>query len=83
MNDSKRSYRVIRFYDEDGEETYTIREVFYENNTPKQYTIRSEFPMSTNGLVGLQIQIDAYQKAMELPVINHLFVPEPLHLKLS
>ena len=67
---SKWKYRVIRFV-EDEVETFAVREVFYEGETPDFCTIQSTYPASTEGIVGLQLQIDAYQNAMKLPVLDH------------
>lgn len=64
------NYRIIKFI-EDGEETFAIREVFYEGETPDLCTIQSTYPASTDGIVGLQLQIDAYQQAMTLPVLDY------------
>ncbi len=64
------NYRVIKFV-EDGEETFAIREVFYENGVPDLCTTQSTYPASTDGIVGLQLQIDAYQQAMLLPALDY------------
>lgn len=70
------NYRIIRFI-EDGEETFAIREVFYEGETPDLCTIQSTYPASTDGIVGLQLQIDAYQQAMTLPVLDYTVFAQP------
>ena len=70
MLKSNWNYRIIRSV-EDEQETFTIREVYYQDGTPELCTIRSEFPMSTDDIAGLQHQIDAYQQAMTLPVLDY------------
>ena len=73
MKTSNWAYRVVMKEEQfDGETcfTWTIREVFFENNHPMLCSSQPSYPMSTQSVDKLRDEMVRYAEALALPILD-------------
>lgn len=67
------AYRVVMKEEQFEDETcftWTIREVFFENNHPMLCSSQPSYPMSTNSVDELRDEMHRYAAALALPILD-------------